>query len=191
MSKEYKEYIEREKALEKVIEVKHYDPELSGVVLHRYIKEIDLKDIPAADVAPAVKLEDLRAKYQALVAEKAKNSGDTAETYTTGYRYGHRNGQIELLQQILGIFDGVSELEETNEQRIYRPRRSDIGSKTRMGEGACPYEDMRDFAEVVQGRWISVDSSYWKPTHSSDIPVFRKTYRCSECRRRTAIAENY
>lgn len=58
-------------------------------------------------------------------------------------------------------------------------------------KGACPYEDMRDFAEVVQGRWISVDSSYWKPTHSSDIPVFRKTYRCSECRRRTAIAENY
>ncbi len=47
-----KEYIEREKALEKVIEVKHHDPELNGVVLHRYIKEIDLKDIPAADVAP-------------------------------------------------------------------------------------------------------------------------------------------
>lgn len=110
-----KEYIEREKALEKVIEVKHYDPELSGVALHRYIKEIDLKDIPAADVAPAGELEDLRAKYQALVAEKAKNSGDTVETYTTGYRYGHRNGQIELLQQILGICDGVSEPEETNE----------------------------------------------------------------------------
>lgn len=49
-----KEYIEREAALEKVIEVKHYDPELNGVVLHRYIKEIDLKDIPAADVAPVV-----------------------------------------------------------------------------------------------------------------------------------------
>ena len=49
-----KEYIEREKALEKVIEVKHHDPELSGVVLHRYIKEIDLKDIPAADVVPVV-----------------------------------------------------------------------------------------------------------------------------------------
>lgn len=110
-----KEYIEREKALEKVIEVKHHDPELNGVVLHRYIKEIDLKDIPAADVAPAVELEDLRAKYQALVAEKTKNSGDTAETYTTGYRYGHRNGQIELLQQILDIFDGVSKPEEANE----------------------------------------------------------------------------
>lgn len=110
-----KEYIEREAALEKVIEVKHYDPELNGVVLHRYIKEIDLKDIPAADVVPAVELEDLRAKHQALVAEKDKDSGDTAETYTTGYRYGHRNGQIELLQQILDICDGVSEPEETNE----------------------------------------------------------------------------
>lgn len=70
---------------------------------------------PAANVVSAVELEDLRAKYQALIAEKDKNSGDTAETYTTGYRYGHRNGQIELLQQILGICDGVSELEETNE----------------------------------------------------------------------------
>lgn len=49
-----KEHIEREKALEKVIEVKHHDPELSGVVLHRYIKEIDLKDIPAADVTQVV-----------------------------------------------------------------------------------------------------------------------------------------
>ena len=68
--------------------------------------------IPAADVAPAVELEDLRAKYQALVAEKDKNSGDTAETYTTGYRYGHRNGQIELLQQILNICDSTSEPEE-------------------------------------------------------------------------------
>lgn len=49
-----KEYIDRETALEKVIEVKHHDPELSGVVLHRYIKEVALKNIPAADVAPVV-----------------------------------------------------------------------------------------------------------------------------------------
>lgn len=48
-----------------------------------------------------------------------------------------------------------------------------------------------DVVEVRHGRWIGIDSSFWKPTHSSDIPVFRKTYRCSECRRRTAIAENY
>ena len=58
-------------------------------------------DIPAADVVPAVKLEDLRAKYQGLVDEKDKNSGDAAETYITR--------QIKLLQQILDIFDGVSE----------------------------------------------------------------------------------
>lgn len=48
-----------------------------------------------------------------------------------------------------------------------------------------------DVVPVVHGQWIGIDSSFWKPTHSSDIPVFRKTYRCSECRRRTAIAENY
>ena len=52
----------------------------------------------------------------------------------------------------------------------------------------CPAADV---APVVHGRWIGIDSSFWKPTHSSDIPVFRKTYRCSECGRRTAIAENY
>lgn len=60
MQREYKEYIEREKALEKVIEVKHHDPELSGDVLHRYIKEIDLKDIPAADVVEVVRCKDCK-----------------------------------------------------------------------------------------------------------------------------------
>ena len=48
-----------------------------------------------------------------------------------------------------------------------------------------------DVVEIRSGRWIGIDSLFWKPTHSGDIPVFRKTYRCSECRRRTAIAENY
>ena len=57
--------------------------------------------------------------------------------------------------------------------------------------GECPYEEMVDYTPVRNGRWIGVDSSFWKPTHRGDIPVFRKTYRCSECRRRTAIAENY
>lgn len=52
-------------------------------------------------------------------------------------------------------------------------------------------EPAADVAEVRHGRWIGIDSSFWKPTHRGDIPVFRKTYRCSECRRRTAIAENY
>lgn len=111
-----KEYIDREEVT-KILE--HYDLS-SGSTLGCHSGAIEcaisaIEMLPAADVAPAVELEDLRAKYQALVAEKDKNSGDTAETYTTGYRYGHRNGQIELLQQILGIFDGTSEPEETNE----------------------------------------------------------------------------
>ena len=63
------------------------------------------------EVTDNTEIVDLRAKYKALIAEKANNNGDAAETYTTGYRYGHINGQIELLQQILGIFDGVSEPE--------------------------------------------------------------------------------
>ena len=49
-----KEYIDREAALKKVIEVKHFDTELGGVVLHRYIKESDLKNIPAADAVDVV-----------------------------------------------------------------------------------------------------------------------------------------
>lgn len=65
-----KEYIEREAALEKVIEVKHHDPELSGVVLHRYIKEIDLKDIPAADVVPVVHGELTEHIHELLRAEQ-------------------------------------------------------------------------------------------------------------------------
>lgn len=108
-----KEYIDREEVT-KILE--HYDLS-SGSTLGCHSGAIEcaisaIEMLPAADVAPAVELEDLRAKYQALVAEKDKNSGDAVETYTTGYRYGHRNGQIELLQQILGIFDGVSKPEE-------------------------------------------------------------------------------
>ena len=48
---------------------------------------------------------DLRAKYQSLVMEKEKNSGDAPDTYNAGYCAGHRDGQIELLQLILGIYD--------------------------------------------------------------------------------------
>lgn len=71
-----KEYIEREKALEKVIEVKHHDPELSGVVLHRYIKEIDLKDIPAADVVEVVRCRECKHSYR---IDGAKEEYDCAK----------------------------------------------------------------------------------------------------------------
>lgn len=52
-----------------------------------------------------VEIIDLRAKYQSLVMEKEKNSGDAPDTYNAGYCDGHRDGQIELLELILGIYD--------------------------------------------------------------------------------------
>lgn len=52
-----------------------------------------------------VEIIDLRAKYRSLVMEKEKNSGDAPDMYNAGYCAGHRDGQIELLQQILGIYD--------------------------------------------------------------------------------------
>ena len=106
-----KEYITKSEAIEAACDaVELYPSEYQEIenAIDRVVSDVAL-------VLDTTELEDLRAKYQSLVAEKDKNSGDTAETYTTGYRYGHRNGQIELLQQILGIFDGASEPEETNE----------------------------------------------------------------------------
>ena len=52
-----------------------------------------------------VEIIDLRAKYQSLVMEKETNSGDAPDTYNAGYCDGHRDGQIELLELILGIYD--------------------------------------------------------------------------------------
>ncbi len=106
-----KEYITKSEAIEAACDaVELYPSEYQEIenAINRVADDVAL-------VMDTTELEDLRAKYQSLIAEKAKNSGDAAETYTTGYRYGHRNGQIELLQQILDICDGVSEPEETNE----------------------------------------------------------------------------
>lgn len=106
-----KEYITKSEAIEAACNaVELFPSEYQEIenAINRVVDDIAL-------VVDTAELENLRAKYQTLVAEKDKNSGDAAETYTTGYRYGHRNGQIELLQQILDICDGVSELEETNE----------------------------------------------------------------------------
>jgi len=51
--------------------------------------------------------------YQELKA-KQTSLGDNQETYTTGYRAGHTNGQIELLERILRIPIGVTESERSN-----------------------------------------------------------------------------
>ena len=68
----------------------------------------------------------------------------------------------------------------------------------KIARGYCPcaYEEITklsaaDVAPVMHGQWIGVDSSFWKSRHDTDIPVFRKTYRCPFCARRTAIMENY
>lgn len=106
-----KEYITKSEAIEAACNaVELFPSEYQEIenAINRVVAEV-------ASVMGATKLEDLRAKYQALVAEKDRNSGDAAETYTTGYRYGHRNGQIELLQQILCMCDGVSEPEKAND----------------------------------------------------------------------------
>ena len=41
-------------------------------------------------------------------------------------------------------------------------------------EGVCPYEDMRDFAEVVHGRWIDIVDA--APTVDAEVVV-----RCKDC----------
>ncbi len=43
-----------------------------------------------------------------LIGEREK-AGDGGETYTTEYRYGHRNGRIELLRCIFGVSDGTAQ----------------------------------------------------------------------------------
>ena len=99
-----KEYITKNDAVEAACNAEGFYQEIENAI-NRVVDDV-------AEVMDTTKLEDLRAKYQALIAEKTKNSGDTVETYTTGYRYGHRNGQIELLQQILNACDSTSEPEE-------------------------------------------------------------------------------
>lgn len=97
------EYITKSTEIEAACDaVELFPSEYQGIenAINRVVADVAL-------VMDTTELEDLRAKYQEYVAGKDKNSGDVAETYITR--------QIELLQQILGIFDGVSEPEETNE----------------------------------------------------------------------------
>lgn len=46
-------------------------------------------------------------KLYAELKEKQSTSGDSVENYTTGYRNGHTNGQLELLERILTIDTGL------------------------------------------------------------------------------------
>lgn len=93
------EYITKSAAIEADCNaVELFPPEYQKIenAINRVVDDVAL-------VMDTTELEDLRVKYQEYVAGKDKNSGDVAETYITR--------QIELLQQILDIFDGVSEPE--------------------------------------------------------------------------------
>ena len=55
-----------------------------------------------------VELTSIKQEMQQLLDQlNSQECGDEAETYTSGYRVGHRNGQIELLRHLLKIDTGT------------------------------------------------------------------------------------
>ena len=70
-----------------------------------------LRELAQADrEGRCVVLDDLTVAdlQQMLTVLDSTRYGDGAETYTTGYRNGHRNGRIEILRHVLGIYEGTS-----------------------------------------------------------------------------------
>lgn len=71
-----------------------------------------LRELAQADKeGRCVVLEDITVSdlQQMLSILDSTCYGDGTETYTTGYRNGHRNGRIEILRHVLGIHEGTSE----------------------------------------------------------------------------------
>lgn len=71
-----------------------------------------LRELAQADrEGRCVVLEDITVSdlQQMLSILDSTYYGDGTETYTTGYRNGHRNGRIEILRHVLGIHEGTSE----------------------------------------------------------------------------------
>ena len=55
-----------------------------------------------------VELTSIKQEMQQLLDQlNSQECGDEAETYKSGYRVGHRNGQIELLRHLLKIDTGT------------------------------------------------------------------------------------
>lgn len=70
-----------------------------------------LRELAQADKeGRCVVLDDLTVAdlQQMLTVLNSTRYGDGVETYTTGYRNGHRNGRIEILHHVLGINEGDS-----------------------------------------------------------------------------------
>ena len=79
------------------------------------IKTTRLRELAQADKeGRCVVLDDITVAdlQQMLSVLDSTRYGDDAETYTTGYRNGHRNGRIEILRHVLGIHEGTSEYTE-------------------------------------------------------------------------------
>ena len=85
----------------------------------RYVREHNGKPCPhyanaiealrrAQPANEPLTLEQLREMLKHLEAE-CREADDGHEDYTNGYRWGHRNGQIELLRQILNTGEGTCE----------------------------------------------------------------------------------
>ena len=69
-----------------------------------------LRELAQADrEGRCVVLDDITVSdlQQMLSVLDSTRYGDSAETYTTGYRNGHRNGRIEILRHVLGIYEGT------------------------------------------------------------------------------------
>ena len=75
-----------------------------------------LRELAQADrEGRCVVLDDITVSdlQQMLSLLDSTRYGDGVETYTTGYRNGHRNGRIEILRHVLGIYEGTrAEAEE-------------------------------------------------------------------------------
>lgn len=88
------------------------------VVQYDRLCELAAADHDGRVVVLPCKAGDLLSKL-----EKLQNSAaEDVETYTTGYRNGHRNGQAELIRYIFGIGDGSAleaeaALKEQEEQK--------------------------------------------------------------------------
>lgn len=140
------------------------------------VKAMTYYDVPAEKIYPP---DILRLCFGIDAAEKKRKPTEKGETMS---KYVNVDAFVEALCKTLST---LRKQKDNTPESIAFLKGAQVVAKELMKFPAA------DVAPVVHGRWIGIDSSFWKPTHSSDIPVFRKTYRCSECRRRTAIAENY
>lgn len=109
--------------IEKAIEILQTKCHIEGP-FEMVCDELKAREKAISALKKLAEFEDLENQLTNKYNEiKNKTYCDGIENYTTGYKYGHRNGQIELLEQILNIGTGcreeaekaLKEVEEKNE----------------------------------------------------------------------------